>query len=132
MGRAYVYVSFEPCNQQFVDTYPVKLRYKEDPFNFKYCLRSEFWRSTLNLCQNLFTFNDLWYRLFFKCLNHYFFNGITCDISLSPILYIKLSLTFLRKAKLFREACGVLHTALFMYFQLIHVTVVTVKFCCRK
>ena len=41
-------------NQQSVDTYPVKLRYKEDPFNFKYCLRSEFWRSTLKLCQNLF------------------------------------------------------------------------------
>ena len=35
-------VLFEHCNQQSVDTYPVKLRYKEDPFNFKYCLRSEF------------------------------------------------------------------------------------------
>ena len=46
-------VLFDHCNQQSVDTYPVKLRYKEDPFNFKYCLRSEFWSSTLKLCQNL-------------------------------------------------------------------------------
>ena len=70
-----IYDSFEPCNQQFVDTYPVKLRYKEDPFNFKYCLRSEFWRSILNLCQNLFTYNDLWYRMFFNhFLNHCFWN----------------------------------------------------------
>ena len=67
-------VLFEHCNQQSVDTYPVKLRYKEDPFNFKYCLRSEFWRSTLKLCQNLFTFNDLWYRLFVMRLTRYFFN----------------------------------------------------------